>query len=296
MEYIELNTITALHDHYQYGKPTHPLISVIDLTKITRPAPKEQEYYRMGVYTISCKQFTGELKYGRSTYDFSEGTLAFTAPGQIISPSPNAKVTEGWALYIHPDFLQASSKALQMAGMSFFSYDINEALHVSDAEKQILRECVSNIEREITQNIDKHTYNLILSNLDLLLTYSERFYDRQFLTRMKVSNDLLERFERLLDDVFLKNALAELPDVKYFASALHLSPNYLGDLLSKYTGKSTQEHIHLKLIEKAKTLLKGTPKSVSEVAYDLGFEYPSYFTKLFKAKTGLSPREFRSLN
>ncbi|KAI9431060.1 helix-turn-helix domain-containing protein [Russula earlei] len=222
----------------------------------------------------------------------------FTAPYQVLSPDPDAKHVEGWSLYIHPDFLNASGKAHQLTRYSFFGYDTNEALHISDAEKQILETCLHNIQREISANLDKHSYNLIISNLELFFGYCSRFYDRQFLTRAMAGNDSVQQFERLLNDYFEQDTLNEagLPDVKYFASQLHVSPNYLSDLLNKYTGKTTQEHIHLKLIDKAKSLLWGTERSISEIAYDLGFEHPSHFTKLFKARTGSSPRAFRNLN
>ncbi|HEY6901592.1 MAG TPA: AraC family transcriptional regulator [Puia sp.] len=298
METIEINTITELYDFYNGGKPKHPLITVVDLASADRSyRPPGQFNYKFGMYIISCKSFTGEMRYGRSTYDFSEGSMMFTAPYQIISPDPGSFCDlKGWAMYIHPDFFNSSPKGKNLTHYSFFGYDTNEALHISDTETHILRECVSNIEKEISQNMDKHTHNLIISNIELLLTYCARFYDRQFLTRAPINNDLVQNFGNLLTDYFEDDALTAqgLPDVQYFASKLHLSPNYLSDLLNKYTGKSTQEHIHLKLIDKAKSLLWSTEKSISEIAYDLGFEYPSYFTKLFKSKIGVSPKEFRN--
>jgi len=299
MKYIDINSISELHDFYGYGKPTHPLISVIDLAKIDRSKRKAGEiFYRLGFHSLSCKKFDGELKYGRSIYDFSEGSLMFTAPYQTLSPDPNIKLVEGWGLYIHPDFLNASEKGRTLTNFSFFGYDINEALHVSDSEKTILEECLQNIKREISQNLDKHSHNLILANLELFFAYCTRFYERQFLTRSKVNSDVVQKFERLLNDYFLQESLIEigLPDVKYFAAKLNLSPNYLSDLLKKYTGKSTQEYIHLKLSEKAKSLLWSTDKSIREIAFELGFEYPSHFTKFFKTNTGKSPKDFRHLN
>ena len=190
------------------------------------------------------------------------------------------------------------NKGRKLALFSFFGYDFNEALHISDAEKKVLEDCLQNIQREISMNLDTHSHNLILTNLELFLSYCSRFYDRQFLTRIKASNDTVEKFERLLNDYFAQASLIEagMPDVKYFASQLHLSANYLSDLLNKYTGKTTQEHIHLKLIDNAKSLLWSTDNSISEIAYDLGFEHPSHFTKLFKNKTGMSPKHFRNVN
>ncbi|MBS1659909.1 MAG: AraC family transcriptional regulator [Bacteroidetes bacterium] len=293
METIEINTITELHDFYNICKPKHPLITVVDLAAVDRSGRTGKAIsYKFNMYIISCKRFKGEMTYGRSTYDFSEGTMMFTAPYQIISPEPGICDITGWCIYIHPDFFRGKS----LSHYSFFGYDTNEALHISDTETHILRECVSNIEKEISQNMDKHTHNLIISNIELLLTYCSRFYDRQFLTRTTINNDLVQNFDRLLTDYFDNETPIGkgLPDVGYFAARLHLSPNYLSDLLNKHTGKSTQEHIHLKLIDKAKSLLWNTEKSISEIAYDLGFEYPSYFTKLFKSKLGVSPKEFRN--
>jgi AraC-like DNA-binding protein len=205
---------------------------------------------------------------------------------------------EGWGLFFHPDLINGTSFAKKINEYSFFNYEANEALHISDDEKMILKDCVEKIEKEYSQNIDKHTQGLIVSNIELLLNYCDRFYDRQFLTRNKVNKDIVQRFEHLLNDYFAQDELinAGLPDVKFFASHLNLSPNYLSDLLNRFTGKTTQEHIHLKLVDTAKSLLWSTEKSISEIAYELGFEYPSHFTKVFKTKTGLTPQQYRSAN
>ncbi len=204
---------------------------------------------------------------------------------------------EGWALFFHPDLLHGTDLEKKLHQYSFFHYEANEALHISEEEKALLWDCVKKIEREYSLNVDKHTVALIASNIELLLNYCTRFYDRQFITRTKTNADIVQKFESLLNDYFAKESLADngLPDVKHFASRLHLSPNYLSDLLSRHTGKTTQEHIHLQLVEKAKSLLWSTNKSISEIAYDLGFEYPSHFTKIFKAKTGQAPKEFRNV-
>jgi AraC-like DNA-binding protein len=297
MEYIDIKSISELHEFFHYDKPKHPLITVVDLSKVDRSHRKPGAAYRLNLYSIACKKIEGSFKYGRTTYDFSEGSLMFTAPHQVLSPGIENKV-EGWAIYIHPDFLHANSRGQKLTTYSFFGYDINECLHISDAEKNVLEDCLQNIAREISMNLDTHSHNLILTNLELFLSYCSRFYDRQFLTRVKASNDIVEKFDRLLNDYFAQDTLIEsgIPDVKYFASSLTLSANYLSDLLSKYTGKSTQEHIHLKLIEKAKSLLWSTEDPISQIAYDLGFEHPSHFTKLFKTKTGYSPKEYRNLN
>jgi len=294
---MDIKSITDLHNFFHYDKPLHPLITVIDLAKVDRSHRKPGVGYRLNLYSIACKKIEGSFQYGRTSYDFSEGTLMFTAPNQVLSPGIENKV-EGWALYIHPDFLNASSKGNKLTQYSFFGYDVKEALHISEAEKNILEECLHNVQREISNNLDKHSHNLILTNLDLFLSYCSRAYDRQFLTRLKAGNDIVEKFERLLNDYFAQPSLVEtgVPDVRHFASQLNLSPNYLSDLLHKYTGKATQEHIHLKLVDKAKAMLWSTENSISEIAYDLGFEHPSHFTKLFKSRVGMSPREFRNQN
>ncbi|AKD58266.1 helix-turn-helix domain-containing protein [Spirosoma radiotolerans] len=297
MEYIDIKSISELLSFFHYEKPVHPLIAVVDLSKVDRSHRKEGVFYRLDLYSIACKKIEGSFKYGRTDYDFSEGSLMFTAPNQVLSPGLENKV-QGWAIYIHPNFLYATEKGVKLTEYSFFGYDTHESLHISEAEKDILENCLANITREISINLDAHSQNLIVTNLDLLLSYCSRFYDRQFLSRAKASNDVVEAFDRILSEYFSKTNLIEvgLPTVKYFASQLNLSANYLTDLLTKYTGKSTNEHIHLKLIDKAKSLLWSTDRPISSIAYDLGFEHPSHFTKLFRNKTGYSPREFRQLN
>lgn len=297
--YVDIETISDLHKFYGYSKPNHPLITLIDLTQIDADnRPKDGTLYRLGFYSIFFKTGKGALKYGKSHYDFDEGSLMFTAPYQVISPSVDLSMEEGWGLFFHPDMLNRNGLGSKISEYSFFQYDSDEALHISDGEKQLIKDCVENIKREYTQNIDKHTIKLILSNIELLLNYCNRFYDRQFYTREKVSNDIVQRFEKLLNAYFSQDTLIKigLPDVKYFADKLNLSPNYLSDLLNKYTGKTTQEHIHLQLIGKAKSLLWSSEMSISEIAYHLGFEHPSHFTKLFKSKIGQPPRAFRNLN
>ncbi|MCF0064656.1 AraC family transcriptional regulator [Dyadobacter sp. LJ419] len=297
MEYTDIKSISQLLSFFHYEKPVHPLIAVVDLAKVDRSHRTPDAAYRLDLYSIACKKIEGSFKYGRTDYDFNEGSLMFTAPDQVLSPGIENKV-EGWAIYIHPDFLHASKKGQHLTSYTFFGYDTHECLHISDAEEKVLKDCLENITREISTNLDTHSQNLILTNLELMLSYCSRFYDRQFLTRAKVSNEIVEKFDRILNDYFSQETLIEigLPDVKYFASQLNLSPNYLTDLLTKYTGKSTNEHIHLKLIDKAKQLLWSTNAPISAIAYDLGFEHPSHFTKLFKNKTGHAPKMYRNLN
>jgi len=296
--YIDIESVSGMHQLVQYTPPKHPLVSVIDHVDFYKKRPPTDAFYRFGFYSISCKKCTGTLKYGKGHYDFDEGSLMFTAPGQVISPGPDIKVEEGWALFIHPDLIHNTDLGRKIHQYSFFNYEANEALHISEDEKLIIKDCVIKIEKEYSRNIDKHTQGLIVSNIELLLNYCNRFYDRQFYTRTKVNADVVQQFEKLLRDYFIQDNLIEtgMPNVKYFASRLNLSPNYLADLLSKFTGKTTQEHIHLELIGKAKSLLWGTNNSISEIAYGLGFEHPSHFTKLFKTKTGKSPSGYRQLN
>jgi AraC family transcriptional regulator, transcriptional activator of pobA len=297
--YKDIETISEMADFYGYPKPKHPLITIVDLAKVSRQnRPKQETFYRLGFYSIYCKVFKGALKYGKSYYDFNEGSLMFTAPHQVIATHPDLVVKEGWGLFFHADLLNKTELGRKINHYSFFNYDANEALHISDDEKKTLQDCLDKIEAEYNQNIDNHTQMLIANNIELLLNYCARFYDRQFLTRAKVNNDLVQRFEAELKDYFANDVLIEtgLPDVKYFASQLNLSPNYLSDLLKRYTGKTTQEHIHLQMIDRAKTLLWSTEKSISEIAYALGFEHPSHFTKIFKTKTGKSPSQFRQVN
>jgi AraC-like DNA-binding protein len=294
----DIESISDLHALVKQPQPRHPLISVVNHNDFYVDRPKEAGLYRFGFYTISCKKFEGLLYYGKSQYDFREGSLMFTAPGQVIGKGPDCKVDEGWALFVHPDLLHGTALGAKMHQYSFFHYEVNEALHISEEEDQIIKDCVARIAREYSQIIDKHTQALIVSNIEVLLNYCDRFYDRQFYTRARVNSDVVQRFEILLKEYFGQGSLIEagLPSVAYFASRLNLSANYLSDLLQKSTGKSTVEHIHLELVEKAKSLLWGTEESISEIAYELGFEHPSHFTKVFKAKTGKSPSEYRNLN
>jgi len=296
--YIDIRTVADLHRFYRCGMPKHPLITIIDYANISDDRYEENLLCRSELYVITCKVIEGSVKYGQSYYDFGEGTLMFAAPQQVLSATQETKIKEGWGLFFHPDILYSSELGKKIHGYSFFNYSVNEALHISEEEKNILHDCLDKIKKEYKQNLDKHTHGLILDNLGLLLNYCNRFYDRQFFTREKVSNELVQKFETLLNDYFSNDNLVErgLPNVKYFASKMCLSSNYLSDLLNKFTGKTTQEHIHLQLIDRAKTLLWGTDQNISEIAYNLGFEHPSHFTKLFKSKVGISPKEFRVIN
>ncbi|MGL4412389.1 MAG: helix-turn-helix domain-containing protein [Bacteroidales bacterium] len=276
----------------------HPLVAIIDYSKATYQKPEYPEGHCFGYYTVFLKdQKCGDFKYGRNYYDYQEGTLVFLAPGQeVIIENRVPSKGKGWALMFHPDLLKGTSLGRTIDEYTFFSYEVFEALHLSDEERRVVLECFKNIQLELSRAIDKHSKNLIVSNIELFLSYCTRFYDRQFITRSHVNSTLLSRFHSLLDDYFSSDMPQKsgLPTVKYCASKLNLSANYLGDLLKKETGKSAQEHVQLRLIDIAKERLNNRDKSVSEVAYELGFEYPQYFSRLFKKRVGCTPNEFRS--
>lgn len=297
-EIIYINSITDLHQFLDYSKPLHPMVSIIDYSTIDGSKIAMDKRYVMNLYSVALKgKCTGKMKYGRNHYDFEEGTLMFTAPEQVIAVEEESGETsnEGFGLYFHPDFIRRSHLASKMKDYSFFSYSVNEALHLSDQEKEIIKDCFEKIKREYQQAIDKHSQSLIISNIELLLNYCTRYYDRQFFTRENHNKDLVTKFEALMRSYFDadKTDKIGLPTVKECAAQMNFSPNYLSDLLKKETGKNTQEHIHYYLIEKAKTKLLNTNLSISQLAYDLGFEYPQYFSKIFKSKTGMSPNAFR---
>jgi AraC-like DNA-binding protein len=251
-----------------------------------------------GFYVVFLKEIRcGDLKYGISNYDYEQGTLVFLAPGQVIgSRGEEWYQPQGVALVFHADFIHGTSLARQMNNYSFFSYTTNEALHLSERERQIIIECFSKIRYELEHGVDKHSKTLIASNIELFLNYCVRFYDRQFITRDTANKGILERFETLLNDFFTSDKPQEigLPSVAYCANELNLSANYFGDLIKKETGKSANEYIHLKLIDAAKGKIVDARKSVSEIAYELGFKYPQHFTRVFKQQTGVTPQEYRS--
>ena len=279
-------------------KTLHPLVTVLDqsLSKPVQEALYSSELYIIFLKDTKCE----ELKYGRNHYDYDEGTLLFIAPGQVYGFEGKGKSLQpsGWALCFHPDLIRGTHLGKHINGYSFFSYDAAEALHVSDAEREIVLECFRKIQYELAHAIDKHSRILIVSNIELFLNYCVRFYDRQFVTREHAHKDVLTRFEGLLNDYFHsgKPQSLGLPSVGYCAEQLHLSPKYFGDLVKKETGKSAQEYIQLKLIDIAKEKIFDASKTISEVAYDLGFKYPSHFTRFFKQHVGSTPNEYRMLN
>jgi AraC-like DNA-binding protein len=300
---IRLESISQLNALFQQTAPKHPLIAVVDFSKMEKHEKVEEIKLTCGFYSVMFKNHcANKLKYGKEYYDFQEGTLMCIAPNQIITiendaNSENADIV-GWGLFFHPDLIRGTSLGNKIKEYTFFSYEVNEALHLSDKEKQTLWDCVYKLENELFENIDLHSQTLITSNIELLLNYCARYYDRQFITRKKVNTNLLRKFETILNSYFNSNdqQYKKLPSVKYFAELLFLSPNYLSDLLKKETGKTAQEYLHYYLIEEAKNNLLNTNDPINEIAFNLGFEYPQYFSKLFKSKTGMTPLAFRKMN
>lgn len=296
-----INSLSEFHRLLSIPPPLHPLVSVVLVSEIHSVNTDLWQRFSTDFYTISLKNnIQSKVKYGQQYYDFDKGTMTFIAPKQIQSIEVdetnafNETIGTGYVLIFHPDFLKKHPLQSTIKNYGFFSYSLSEALHLSQQEEQNIVEIFQKIEKEY-QHIDKHTQDIILSQIDLLLNYCNRFYERQFITRKAVNNDLLTKMENLLNDYFnnaetLKNGL---PTVEYFANQLNYSANYLSDMLRLLTGQNAQQHIHEKLIEKAKEKLLTTNLSVSEIAYELGFEQPQSFNRLFKKKTEMSPLKYR---
>ncbi|MBK8489317.1 MAG: helix-turn-helix transcriptional regulator [Saprospirales bacterium] len=299
-EFYHLKSIAELHRLFGLEKPLHPLITII------KEWPKIDFDFKdtkmtSDLYVIGLKgNVRGTFKYGRNSYDYEEGTLVFMAPNQVARfDDADAELDRnGWNIFFHPDLIRKSTLGNTIKDYSFFSYGLNEALHVSDKEKHMLTDFVQRIETELEQNIDKHSQELILVNLESILKYCSRYYDRQFYTRTNLNKDFIVRFEQYLEDYFASDDLVNkgIPNVTECGKALNMSGSYLSDLLKLETGRSAKDHIHSYIIEKAKTLLLNSNSSISEVSYCLGFEYSQHFSKLFKSKTGLTPIEFRNMN
>lgn len=286
------------YNAFNNNETLHPLVSVVDMSKAV---PRKVSSMYFGFYTIFLKEVKcGDLRYGKKTYDYQEGTLVFLAAGQLITVENSVEVYQpkGHALVFHPDIIHGTSLGKHIQDYTFFGYQSNEALHVSERERKIVLDCLSKIEYELQHAIDKHSKKLIVDNIELLLNYCVRFYDRQFITRDNVHKGILERFENLLNDYFSsdKPQTIGLPSVAWCANELNLSANYFGDLIKKETGKSAQEYIQAKVIDVAKEKIFDVSKSVSEVAYELGFKYPQHFTRLFKQRVGQAPGEYRMMN
>ncbi len=294
-----VRTITEYHRTRMLPPPEHPLISVIDYSEVSILPEYRDCSWLFDFYFISLKKhIPGKITYGQLNYDFDEGIMFFIAPGQVFRidrdhDSPSDK--SGWLLVVHPDFFWNTPLAKSIRQYEFFDYSINEALFVSAKEEHTMQGIIENIRQEYHANIDKFSQNIIVSQIETLLSYSERFYNRQFLTRKKANHKILDNLEQLLTHYFNTGDLISkgLPTVQYLSENLNVSPKYLSSLLKVLTGMTAQQHIHEKLIDKAKEKLSTTHLSVSEIAYELGFEHPQSFSKLFKAKTRLSPLEFR---
>ncbi|MXN90972.1 helix-turn-helix domain-containing protein [Flavobacterium sp. Sd200] len=297
---IHLHSISDINKFVK-GVTRHPLVAVIDFSKI-------DEYFQEEIrvscdfYSIMFKNYcANKMRYGRQEYDFQEGSLVCIAPKQVMTMDSEIEKRDdmmGWGLFFHPDLVHGTSLGAKMKDYTFFSYETTEALHLSDKEKQVLYDCVLKIQNELEENIDLHSQNLIVSNIEVLLNYCLRYYGRQFITRRNPNKDVVARVQKVIRDYFQSETLAKkgIPTVTYLADKVNLSANYLSDLLKKETGMNAQDHIHYHLIEEAKVVLLNSNKSIGEIAHQLGFEYPQYFSKLFKQKTGNTPHEFRSLN
>lgn len=298
---IRIRSISEVHNFYGYEKPKHPLVSILPIDDRMTNADYGEHSYAFDFYQISLKVgISGSMVYGRNSYDFQEGTLTFIKPNQVVKVENRESIQEssGWTLLFHPDLIRKSELGRTIEQYSFFNYEVHEALHLSDDEKQALTDLVQKIKQEYNQNIDKHSQDLIIANIEMLLKYSKRYYDRQFYTRTNLNKDLISKFEKVMPDYYQSEKAFEngVLSVKDCARMLNMSANYLGDLIKNETGKSAKEHIQDYIIERAKTKIIGSNQSISEIAYDLGFEYPQSFNKLFKAKTGMSPSAYRGLN
>jgi len=295
-----IKTISEYHQVMGLPKPEHPLISVINFDLIKRLPYDESINVVFDFYSISLKRnFNGKMKYGQQEYDFDEGIMFFISPGQVFGmeiDKGSPLTHSGWLLLIHPDFLWHTSLAKTMKQYEYFNYSVHEALFLSEKEETTIIGMMQSMEQEYRSNIDKFSQTIIIAQLELLLSYAERFYQRQFITRKIANHQILNRLEEILTEYFNSDTLLKrgLPTVQYIADTLNISPSYLSGSLKMLTGQSTQQHIHDKLIEKAKEKLSTTSLSISEIAYELGFEHPQSFSKLFKTKTELSPLEFRA--
>lgn len=294
------NSISELHQALGLPKPLHPLVSLVNYADIKLPDEELPKLLLLNFYKVSFKfNFSGKIRYGQGYYDFNEGGLCFYSPNQIIASADEDTDYSGYTLLIHPDFIRNYSISTRIKSFGFFSYAANEGLFVSDKERQTLLSVFENIQEELNTSIDEFSQDVMVSHIEVLLNYSNRFYKRQFLTRKAVNHNLLTQMEQILNDYFDKKESLHkgLPTVEYLAGSLNVSPRYLSDMLRSLTGQNAQHHIHEKLIEKAKEYLAATQLSVTEIAYQLGFEHSQSFSKLFKRKTNSTPLEYKqSLN
>lgn len=288
-------SVKELHSLLGLPSPLNPLITLVDHSIAINNEQAQEQKLLLNFYNISIKRsFSGKLKYGKNHYDFDDGTMSFIAPNQIISiDSEEDRNKDGWSLLFHPDLIRQYPLGKAIKNYGFFSYSVTEALHLSNEEEKTIEAIVQNIQKEINSRLDNFSQDVIVSNLELLLSYCNRFYSRQFITRKMATNDLLTNFENILNRYFDDNSDLTLPSVEKLATELHVSSSYLSDMLRSVTGQNTQQHIHDKLIEKAKEILTTTNFTISEISYQLGFEYSQSFSKLFKNKTNLTPMQYR---
>ncbi len=297
---FRFNSLSEFHAFCKLPQPEHPLISLIDYSKVAYPVNDSELKWIQNFYSIGLKRnVNAKFNYGQQQYDFDSGVLTFVSPLQFLKIEINQKVEvapTGWLLLIHPDFLWDTNLAKKIKSYDFFQYAVNEALFLSDKEEKVIVDILLKIAQEYQSNIDKFSQELIIAQIELLLIYAERFYERQFITRKKSNHEILLRFEQVLSHCFESGKLLEdgIPTVTAIAEQLHISPNYLGSLLRIHTGQSTKQHIQSKMIDYAKECLSTTSMSISEIAYELGFEHPQSFSKLFKQKTHQTPLEFRA--
>ena len=297
---LHIKSISEMHQLLGVEKPAHPLISVVRHTKDMNLSFGKDLRINNHLYFISLKEnIQGAFQYGRKSYDFQEGSLVFMRPKQITSNSGNTEPDlGGWSIFFHPDLIRVSLLSNTIQQYSFFDYDSNEALHISEKEKNALTAIVQKIESEVQQNIDQHTQDIIVHNIESLLKYSQRYFDRQFITRKSHHKDFIVQFEKYLNSYFNSELPLEkgIPTVKECGEYLQMSGKYLSDLLKKETGKTLTEHVHLHIVETAKDKLLNSNNPISQIGYSLGFEYHQHFSKVFKSNTGVSPKEYRSLN
>jgi YesN/AraC family two-component response regulator len=297
---IHSKSITEIRTVFGLNKPTHPLITILDTEKLAYGEETVGKRFSSDLYCIALKDSSCGIDYGRNTYDFDDGVLIFTSPKQIITVKKTQELNQvkGWMLYFHPDLIRNTTLGSKIDTYNFFNYEVYEALHLSQNEQNTMNQIVHLIQDEIKERIDNHSQQVLVSNIELLLNYSKRFYERQFNTRSASNRDVVSKVEILLKNYYSENLLIEKgqPTIQYLASHCHLSVGYLSDLLAKETGRSAKDHINDFLINKAKDLLMSSTDSISEIAYTLGFNYPHYFGRLFKQKTGKTPQEYRQLN
>jgi AraC-like DNA-binding protein len=297
---IHSKSITEIRSAFGLSKPTHPLITILDTQKLAYGEETVGKRFSSDLFCIALKDSSCGIDYGRNSYDFDNGVLIFTAPKQIITVTKPQELNQvkGWMLYFHPDLIRNTVLGSKIDSYNFLNYEVYEALHLSENEQNTLNQIVQLIQDEIIERIDNHSQQVLVSNIELLLNYSKRFYERQFNTRTASNIDVVSKVETLLKNYYSNNELVERgqPSIQYLADHCHLSASYLSDLLTKETGRSAKDHISDFLVDKAKNLLLSSTDSISGIAYTLGFNYPHYFGRLFKQKTGKTPKEYRRLN